>query len=60
MFQTLLEPHLDYCSQLWAPPVGGQLKKIENLAKSFTSEIPAVKPLENWGRLKELKLTLNT
>ena len=35
---------------------GGQLEKIENLAKSFTSKIPAIKHLDYWGRLKDLKM----
>ena len=56
MFNTLVQPHLDYCSQLWSPQEGGQLEKLENLLKTFTSKIPAVKELNYWDRLKELKM----
>ena len=56
IFNTLVQPHLDYCSQIWYPPEGGQLEKLENLLKTFTSKIPAVKDLIYWDRLKELKM----
>ena len=56
MFNTLVQPHIDYCSQLWAPQEGPQMDKIEALLRSFTARIPAVKHLTYWERLKELKM----
>jgi hypothetical protein len=47
-----VQPHIDYCSQLWAFP-----EKIQNLAKSFTAKNPAVKHLDYLGRLRKLKMT---
>jgi hypothetical protein len=56
MFNTLVQPHIDYCSQLWAPQEGPQMDKIEALLRSFTARIPSVKHLTYWERLKELKM----
>ena len=56
MWNTIIQPHIDYCSQLWAPQEGGQLEKIERLFKNFTSKIPGLKNLSYWERLKEIKL----
>ena len=36
MWNTLVSPHLDYCSQLWAPGEGQQLQKLEKILKDFT------------------------
>ena len=43
MFNTLAQPHLDYCSQLWAPTEGTQLYKIEKVLKDYTKKIPNLK-----------------
>ena len=56
MFNTLIQPHIDYCSQLWTPEEGPQLDKVEKLLKNFTSKIPAVKELPYWERLRSLKM----
>jgi hypothetical protein len=56
MFNTLVQPHADYCSQLWAPQEGPQMDKIEGLLRSFTAKIPAVKHLSYWERLKQLRM----
>ena len=56
MWNTLVQPHVDYCSQLWAPADGGDLEKLEGLLRTFTFKIPSVKHLSYWERLKELKM----
>ena len=56
MFNTLIQPHIDYCSQLWAPPEGPAMDKIEGLLRSFSAKIPSVKHLPYWDRLKELRM----
>ena len=56
MFNTLVQPHIDYCSQLYAPAEGPQFDRIEGLLRSFTSNIPQVKHLNFWDRLKELRM----
>ena len=56
MFNTLAQPHADYCSQLWAPGEGGELEKLEGLSRTFTSKIPSVKHMNYWDRLVNLKM----
>ena len=56
MWNTLIQPHLDYCSQLWAPSEGANLESLDGLLRSYTSKIPAVKHLNFWDRLSKLKL----
>ena len=56
MWKSLVQPNIDYCSQLWMPFKSGEMEKIENLQKQFTKRIPEVKNLSYWDRLKKLKM----
>ena len=56
MFNSLAQPHADYCSQLWTPGEGGDLEKLEGVLRTFTSKIPSVKHLDYWQRLVQLKM----
>ena len=56
MWNSLIQPHIDYCSQLWAPGEGGELQKIEKLLKDFTAKIPELRELSYWERLAKIKL----
>ena len=56
MWNTYVQPHIDYCSQLWSPHDGGNLLKIEKLLQSFTSRIPALRHLNYWDRLKMIRM----
>ena len=56
MFNSLVQPHVDYCSQLYAPNEGTQMDKIENILRNFTKKIPAVKEMNYWQRLEKLKM----
>ena len=56
MFNTLIQPHIDYCSQLWTPQEGPQLDKVEKLLKNFTAKIRSVKHLPYWERLISLRM----
>jgi hypothetical protein len=56
MWKTLVQGHIDYCSQLYQPIQTGQLQRIENLQKSFTKKIPEMKNINYWERLKCLRL----
>ena len=56
MFNCLVQPHIDYCSQLYSPSEGTQMDKIENILRNFTKKIPAVKEMTYWQRLKKLKM----
>ena len=56
MWKTLVQGHVDYCSQLYFPAKSSDMEKIENLQRNFTNKIPEVRHLENWAKLKQLKL----
>ena len=56
ILKSLIQPHIDYCSQLWMPPQGQKLEKVERLLKSWTSRIPTMRNLTYWQRLKEMKM----
>ena len=56
MWKTLVQCHVDYCSQLYLPSKPGDLQKIENLQRIYTSKIPEVKQLNYWQRLSHLKM----
>ena len=56
LFKTLLQPHIDYCSQLYFPSKQTDMEKIENLQKNYFNRIPEVKHLNYWEKLKFLKM----
>ena len=56
LWKQLVQPHVDYCSQLYMPESGGKLSDLENLQRNYTSRIPSVRHLDYWARLKELQL----
>ena len=56
MWKSLVQCHIDYCSQLYLPCKPADMSKIENLQKIFTKKIPEVKNLDYWQRLKFLKM----
>ena len=43
MWKSLVQPNIDYCSQLWMPFKSGEIEKIENFQKQFTKRIPRKK-----------------
>ena len=56
LFKSLLQPHIDYCSQLYFPSTQKDMQKIENLQKNFLNRIPEVNGLNYWEKLAYLKL----
>lgn len=54
LWSSLIQPHIDYCSQLWAPHKFGELSLVENLQRTFTSNIEGLKGLNYWERLSAL------
>ena len=56
MWKTLVQPHVDYCSQLYFPHLNSEMQKIENLQQTYTKKIPEVSHLNYWERLKMLKM----
>ena len=56
MWKTLIQGHIDYCSQLYLPTQSGDIQQIENLQKCFTKKIPSIRHLNYWDRLRVLKM----
>ena len=56
LWKSLVQPILDYCSQLWCPLQLGQIKQLEEVQKSFTRKIKLDQRLNYWERLKVLRL----
>ena len=56
MWKTLVQGHVDYCSQLYMPSKLSELQQIEDLQRWFTRKIPEVRNLNYWQRLKSLKM----
>ena len=53
---SIVQPHIDYCSQLWTPHRVGDIQKIESLFRSFSSKIYPISELNYWDRLSALKM----
>ena len=56
MYNTLAQPHADYCSQLWSPGEGSELEKLEGVLRTYTSKMPSIKHLNYWQRLQHVKM----
>ena len=56
MWNSLIQPHIDYCSQLVMPLQSSNLTKIEKLLKDYTSRIPELREYTYWERLYKLKM----
>ena len=56
MWKSLIQPHVDYCSQLYMPTNPGEMEKIGNLFRNFSKKIPALKGMDYWTRLKHLRM----
>ena len=57
MFKSLVQPHLDYCSQLWSPSEGPNLDKVEKVLKDFTKRIPELQNMNYWQRLEKMNMS---
>ena len=56
LWKSLVQPILDYCSQLWCPISKGQIKQLEEVQKAFTRKIRSGQFADYWSRLKSHKL----
>ena len=56
LWETIVQPKLDYCSQLWSPTDQGSIAKLELMLRNFTSKIDGCQELDFWQRLKVLIL----
>ena len=58
LLKSLVQPHLDYCSQLWSPSSQGQINKLEEVQKSLVNKIwdNVLGSMNYWDKLKYLRL----
>ena len=58
VLRTLIQPRLDYCSQLWSPRNQYSINLLESVQKHFISQVksPALKEMTYWERLRELRV----
>ena len=56
MWKSLVQGHIDYCSQLYFPSQSRDLETLEDLLKTYTKKIPEVSHMDYWSRLKHLQM----
>ena len=56
LWKSLIQGHIDYCSQLYLPSKSTEMQQIENLQKWYTQKIPELKHLDYWTRLRTLHM----
>ena len=56
LWKTIVQPNIDYCSQLYMPVSGNGLNELENLQRHFTSRIPSTHSMDYWTRLSHLQM----
>ena len=54
IFKSLVQPHIDYCSQLWMPLEGANMEKVEKVLRDFSRRVPGIRDLCYWERLKAM------
>ena len=57
LWKTLVQCHIDYCSQLYMPSQSQGLHAIEKLFYNFTSKLPTLREENYWDRLSILKMS---
>lgn len=56
LWKTLVQCHIDFCSQLYKPGTLKGIAVLEKLFFDFTTRIPEVRKENYWTRLKNLKM----
>ena len=58
VLRTLIQPRLDYCSQLWSPRDQCSINRLESVQRQFMSQIrgPSLKDKDYWGKLSFLRV----
>ena len=58
ILRTLVQPRLDYCSQLWSPRDQTSINRLESIQRQFISNIDDsnLKRMDYWGRLSFLRV----
>ena len=56
IWKCLIQPKIDYCSQLWSPSDQGSISELEKIQRNFSSQIVGMENKDYWERLAALKL----
>ena len=56
LWKSLVQCHIDYCSQLYLPSQSQGLQAIERLFYDFSSKIPDIREENYWMRLSQLQM----
>ena len=56
IWQSLVQPKLDYCSQLWSPSDQESINRIESVQKHFLSRIKSLNGMNYWEKLQTCKI----
>ena len=56
LLRSLIQPRLDYCSQLWSPRDQHSINRLEGVQRRFVSQIrdPSLESLNYWEKLSTL------
>ena len=52
MWKQLIQPHIDYGSQLWQPLQSLNLQRLEKWQQNFSKKIPELRDANYWRRLQ--------
>ena len=56
LWKCMIQPKLDYCSQLWSPSDQESINSIESVQINFLSRVAGTAHLNHWERLNLLHL----
>ena len=56
IWKTLVQPKLDYCSQLWSPGDQESINRIESVQRQFFSQVWTMDSLNYWQKLIQFKI----
>ena len=55
-WKCIIQPKIDYCSQLWSPSDQASISRLESLLRDFTRMISGMEEMDYVDRLSNLKL----
>ena len=55
ILRSIIQPKLDYCSQLFSPSDQESINNIESVARHFISKMYSLQDKNYWEKLQELK-----
>ena len=56
LWKSLIQPKLDYCSQLWCPNDQESINSIEAVQRHFLSKVAGLSEMNHWERLNKVNL----